>query len=82
MTHQTPFKVRIKDGYLEDFENPEEIPKTFQDVIKIIKENEGNVIVREFGLGLNKAMGKYPIAFSNFSNFSDFADFRILRKKI
>lgn len=60
--HPVAFKVRIKDGYLQDFDNPAEIPDSFKDVVRIIKENEQTVIVREFGLGLNNALGKYPIS--------------------
>lgn len=33
-------------------------PQSFREVIGVIRENEGEAIIREFGLGLNKAMGK------------------------
>lgn len=61
-THKVPFKVKIKDGFLEDVdENDASVPESFKKVVNIIKENEKSVIVREFGIGLNKAMGKYPL---------------------
>jgi hypothetical protein len=60
-THKTPFKVSIKNGYLEDIDPSDQtIPERFKDIVKIIKEHEQTVLVREFGIGLNSAMGKYP----------------------
>ncbi len=51
-----PFKVVIEEGKLILSEGPEE----FQKILDLIREDE-EVHVREFGLGLNPAMGKHAI---------------------
>jgi hypothetical protein len=54
-TH-APFKVAIKDGIL----TAPDAPSEFQAVIEQISAEE-KVMVREFGLGLNPAMGKHRL---------------------
>lgn len=49
-----PFKVSIKNGILSV---PGQAPEEFHQTLKMISEQEP-VLVREFGLGLNRAMGK------------------------
>ncbi len=51
-----PFKVIIEKGKLIAPDAPEE----FQKILDLIREDE-EVHVREFGLGLNPAMGKYEV---------------------
>jgi aminopeptidase len=51
-----PFKVVIEEGKLTSSDAPEE----FQKILDLIREDE-EVHVREFGLGLNPAMGKNAI---------------------
>lgn len=51
-----PFKVVIEEGKLTSSDAPEE----FQKILDLIREDE-EVHVREFGLGLNPAMGKHAI---------------------
>ena len=51
-----PFKVVIQEGKLTSTNAPEE----FQKILDLIREDE-EVHVREFGLGLNPAMGKHAI---------------------
>lgn len=51
-----PFRVEIKDGILTAPEGPQE----FRDILDRIREDE-EVLVREFGLGLNAAMDKAHI---------------------
>lgn len=48
-----PFIAHIKDGILSAPDSPPE----FQEILEMIKESSP-VFVREFGLGLNRAMGK------------------------
>lgn len=49
----TPFTALVTDGVLTAPDAPQE----FQEILKMIAEDE-EVLVREFGLGLNKALGK------------------------
>jgi aminopeptidase len=49
-----PFKVTIRDGILS---MPDGGPKEFEEILTMIRADEP-VLVREFGLGLNPAMGK------------------------
>ncbi|MFZ2803936.1 MAG: hypothetical protein WA001_01810 [Patescibacteria group bacterium] len=51
-----PFLVTIKDGILTSPDGPPE----FQALLEKIREDE-DVMVREFGLGLNPAMGKHRV---------------------
>lgn len=51
-----PFKVTIKDGIL----TTEECPEDFRKVLDQITATE-EVLVREFGLGLNPAVGKHRL---------------------
>lgn len=51
-----PFKIVIEEGKLTSSDAPEE----FQKILDLIREDE-EVHVREFGLGLNPAMGKHAI---------------------
>lgn len=51
-----PFKVIIEKGILTTTEAPEE----FQKILDLIREDEA-VHVREFGMGLNPAMGKHGL---------------------
>ncbi|OGL62689.1 hypothetical protein A3C09_02290 [Candidatus Uhrbacteria bacterium RIFCSPHIGHO2_02_FULL_47_44] len=53
-----PFKVIVKDGIL----TAPDAPQDFKDILDRIREDE-EVIVREFGLGLNRAMGKDKIVY-------------------
>jgi len=53
-----PFKVFVKDGILTAPDAPED----FQRILDRIREDE-EVVVREFGLGLNRAMGKEKIVY-------------------
>lgn len=50
------FRVKIKDGYVEDGDFPEE----FQPLVDLMRvENpDGKIPVREFGLGLNRGLSK------------------------
>ncbi len=50
------FPVHIEQGILTAPEGPED----FQRILDLIREDEA-VLVREFGLGLNKAMGKHAL---------------------
>lgn len=49
-----PFKVRVEAGVLVDWS---EGPKEFAEIMEIVKAHEA-IHVREFGLGLNRAMSK------------------------
>jgi hypothetical protein len=49
-----PFRVSIAQGLL----SAPEAPAEFQAVLAKIQADEGDVLVREFGLGLNPAFGK------------------------
>lgn len=51
-----PFVIRIKQGYVEDGDFPEE----FQPLVQMMRsENpDGKIPVREFGLGLNRGLSK------------------------
>jgi aminopeptidase len=51
-----PFKVKIEKGILTTDEAPEE----FNKILDLIREDEA-VHVREFGMGLNPAMGKHGL---------------------
>lgn len=52
----TPFPVHIEQGILTAPDAPEE----FRAILDLIREDE-EVIVREFGLGLNPALGKHGL---------------------
>ena len=52
-----PFEVFVKDGLLTDVSK--NAPKSFLEVLDMIKLAEGDALVREFGVGLNKFMGKF-----------------------
>lgn len=54
--HQQPFMLTIQDGIVTDISD--NAPESFRQVFAIIKENEGDVIVREFGIGINSGMCK------------------------
>lgn len=55
-----PFKVTIEKGILTDWSNA---PSSFREVIEIIREREGEIQVREFGMGLNKHISpSFPLA--------------------
>ncbi|MEO5927051.1 MAG: hypothetical protein ABIO72_00065 [Patescibacteria group bacterium] len=51
-----PFRISVVNGVLDASEAPEE----FQAIVTRIKVEE-DVLVRELGLGLNRAMGKYRL---------------------
>ncbi len=51
-----PFKIVIEKGKITQCYGPEE----FQKILELIKADE-EIFVREFGLGLNPAMGKHDI---------------------
>lgn len=53
----TPFKVLIKESIVIP---GEDAPKEFHDLLDLIREDEA-VTMREFGLGLNPAMGKHHV---------------------
>ena len=53
-----PFKVIIENGILSEPDAPED----FRHILDRIREDE-DVIVRELGLGLNRAMGKHKIVY-------------------
>ena len=53
-----PFKVIVYDGIL----TAPDAPQDFKDILDRIREDE-DVLVREFGLGLNRAMGKDKIVY-------------------
>ena len=81
-----PFKVTIKNGFLESHEGPKE----FEDILNMIKNYEGNKVqIREIGFGLNEAIGfnnklDEPIAFERFAgaHFSLGLKHAMYRKKI
>jgi leucyl aminopeptidase (aminopeptidase T) len=58
MNHQVrefePFRVRIENGMLSV---PGDAPASFHEILEMIRGQE-QVMIREFGLGLNRAMGK------------------------
>jgi aminopeptidase len=54
--HDEPFMLTIENGVVTDISK--NAPKSFLQVFNIIKENEGHVIVREFGIGINPGMGR------------------------
>lgn len=62
--HDTPFLIRIEKGRVlpsADF------PPMFQKIYSLIQEAEGEVMVREFGLGLNPAVNQaHPLSDINF----------------
>jgi aminopeptidase len=49
------FKVIIKDGLVVGTEGA---PESFTKLLDLIREAEGEIVVREFGLGLNPAMSR------------------------
>lgn len=51
-----PFRVIIENGIL----SAPDAPENFQHILELIRADE-EVLVREFGLGLNRAMGKYEL---------------------
>ncbi len=48
-----PFLITVKDGVVVETDGPEE----FKEILKLIAEDE-EILLREFGLGLNPAVGK------------------------
>lgn len=62
--HDAPFLIRVEKGRVlpsTDF------PPMFQKIYNLIMEAEGEVMIREFGLGLNPAVNKeYPLSDINF----------------
>ncbi|MEK9152928.1 MAG: hypothetical protein AAB692_06195 [Patescibacteria group bacterium] len=52
-----PFKVKIENGVLTA---GDDAPESFRAILELIRKQE-DVLVREFGLGLNRAMGKNPL---------------------
>jgi hypothetical protein len=50
-----PFELTIEKGLLVDTKNA---PTSFIDVIDAIREGEGDIVMREFGLGLNKELNR------------------------
>lgn len=54
MRVHTPFKIIIEKGILTRTENA---PPEFEETLALIRQEE-EVMVREFGVGLNRAMGK------------------------
>lgn len=66
-----PFPITISGGYLTDI--GEDAPPAFREILDIVREgyvpalcaeiitlfSEGEVLIREFGLGVNKHMGRY-----------------------
>lgn len=55
--HEIPFRLGIEKGIVTNI--APDAPESFKQVFNIIKENEEEVIVREFGIGLNEGAGKY-----------------------
>jgi hypothetical protein len=55
--HDEPFMLTIERGTVTKIS--ETAPHSFIEVFNVIKENEGEVIIREFGVGINDGMGKY-----------------------
>lgn len=56
-----PFQIRVKDGLIVECE--EGAPAEFKELLRLINEGEGDAILREFGIGLNRAMGRLrPVA--------------------
>ena len=57
-----PIVLTIKNGLLQfDPENgiyPKNSTETFNQLLTLIRDGEGEICVREFGLGLNEGMGK------------------------
>ncbi len=51
------FRITIEKGQIVDYDR-EKAPQEFVQVMDVITKEEGEVWIREFGLGLNKAMGK------------------------
>jgi len=51
-----PFELTIEKGLLVDTKNA---PSSFIELIDIIREGEGDIVMREFGLGLNKELNRY-----------------------
>ncbi|CAF1071310.1 unnamed protein product [Rotaria sordida] len=60
-----PIVLTIKNGLIEfDPENgiyPKNSTETFNQLLTLIRDGEGEICVREFGLGLNEGMGKSAI---------------------
>jgi leucyl aminopeptidase (aminopeptidase T) len=52
----SPFRVTITDGLITDYDR-DKAPEEFGKLLEKITSEDGCVRVREFGLGLNKAMG-------------------------
>ncbi|CAF1563525.1 unnamed protein product, partial [Didymodactylos carnosus] len=59
-----PIKLTIKNGQLEfnpTNNEPQNCTETFNKLLTLIKDGEGDICVRKFGLGLNEGMGKHAI---------------------
>jgi aminopeptidase len=54
--HKNPFKITIENGIITKID--ENAPKSFMEVFNVIKENENEVFIREFGLGINPFLKK------------------------
>lgn len=54
-TEMQPFRVTITDGLITGYDQ-EKAPEDFGKLLEKIKSEDGCVRVREFGLGLNRAM--------------------------
>jgi aminopeptidase len=54
-----PFKVKIEKGVISSIDA--DAPTSFKEITDIIKNAEGEILVREFGLGLNSAMSKQNV---------------------
>jgi hypothetical protein len=52
---EKPFELTIEKGLLVDTKNA---PASFIELIDVIREGEGDIVMREFGLGLNKELNR------------------------
>eukprot|EP01112_Ceratiomyxa_fruticulosa_P012673 TRINITY_DN3522_c0_g2_i1.p1 TRINITY_DN3522_c0_g2~~TRINITY_DN3522_c0_g2_i1.p1 ORF type:complete len:252 (-),score=42.34 TRINITY_DN3522_c0_g2_i1:72-827(-) len=55
--HDKSWRVRFEKGNLV-WCDPETTPASFQHMLDLIREGEMDAVIREFGVGLNRAMGK------------------------
>ena len=51
-----PFELQIVQGRVVHISHS--APKSFLDVMKVVEDGEGELVIRELGIGLNKAMNK------------------------
>lgn len=51
-----PFIIKIEKGVVTDIAS--DAPQDFVDLCNMVREVEGEVVVRELGIGLNRALGK------------------------